>query len=447
MATALLPDELVFVGMCDLSGHVRGKGMLLADLASRAARGVGIVPSAIMMSAFGPIFETPYGTQGDLALVPDLGTLVDVAFAEDEGERFCLGDVMTMDGSPWACCPRSFLHRAIAALREETGLIVHAAFEQEFTYAGVPDRPASYRLRSVREAGRFGGLLLAALNQAGVTPEGFMAEYGPRQFEVTVRPRMALRAADEAVITRELIRAVAARCVPPDGAGASDAERGGGHGTVPPGGVRAAAVSLAPMPTPEGIGNGTHIHLSLVDANGGPALCDDAGAQLSSLGRRFVAGLLHHMPALCALTAPSVASYYRLRPGRWAPSVADLRLRDRGAAVRICPVFPGGSEPAPLQFNVEFRVGDATASPYIALGALIRAGLDGVRRGLEVPETPGALPESLAAALAALAADTEAREWMGEELMTAYEMLKASEQASLAGLDDAEICGRYADAY
>ena len=447
MATALLPDELVFVGMCDLSGHVRGKGMLLADLASRAARGVGIVPSAIMMSAFGPIHETPYGTRGDLALVPDLGTLVDVAFTEEDGERFCLGDVTTTDGAPWTCCPRGFLHRAIAALRAEFGLGVQAAFEQEFTYAGVPDRPASYRLRSVREAGRFAGLLLAALNQAGVTPEGFMAEYGSRQFEVTVRPRMALRAADEAVITRELIRAVAARCVRADDRGGADPQGGDGQNTVPPGGVRAAAASLAPMPTPDGIGNGTHIHFSLVDSGGRPALCDEAGAQLSPAGRQFVAGLLHHMPALCALTAPSVASYHRLRPGRWAPSVADLGLHDRGSAVRVCPVFAGGSEPAALQFNVEFRVGDATASPYVALGALIWAGLDGLRRGLEVPDAAGTLPASLPQAMVALQADAQARDWMGEELMAAYQTLKASEQAALAGLDDAEVCGRYADAY
>ena len=110
-------------------------------------------------------------------------------------------------------------------------------------------------------------------------------------------------------------------------------------------------------------------------------------------------------------------------------------------------MFSGGPEPAPLQFNVEFRVGDATASPYIALGGLIWAGLDGLRRGLEVPESAAALPGSLPAALAALAADEAARGWMGEELMTAFQMLKASEQAALAGLDDTEVCGRYADAY
>lgn len=447
MPISLEPAELVFVGLCDLSGHVRGKAMPLAALAARAGRGVGIVPSAIMMSAFGPIHDTPYGTRGDLALVPDLSTLVDVAFGGGEGERFCLGDVLTPQGAPWACCPRGFLHRAIAALREETGLHVTAAFEQEFTYAGVPDRACSYRLRGVRESRRFGGLLLAALGQAGVAPEGFMAEYGARQFEVTVGPRPALRAADEAVITRELIRAVAARCLQPGAAAGHDPHAGAQAGVPSEVARGAAAASLAPMSTPDGIGNGTHIHLSLLDADGRPALCDAAGAQLSPRGRQFVAGILHHMPALCALAAPSVASYYRLRPGRWAPTRADLGVHDRGAAVRIGPVFAGGAEPPASQFNIEFRVADATASPYMALGALIWAGLDGVRRDLRVPDAAEALPGSLAAALAALEGDDAARDWMGEELMTAYLMLKASEQALLAGLDDTEICGRYADAY
>ena len=101
---------------------------------------------------------------------------------------------------------------------------------------------------------------------------------------------------------------------------------------------------------------------------------------LSQLGSQFVAGILHHLPALCAVTAPSVASYFRLRPNRWAPVRADVAPLDRGAALRICPVV--GSDPAQRarQFNVEFRVADATASPYLALAMLVQAGLDGVRR-------------------------------------------------------------------
>ncbi len=425
----LTPEDLVFVGVCDLSGHVRGKGMALADLAARAARGVGIVPSAIMMSAFGPIQDTPYGTAGDLALVPDLATLVDVGpgGVGGLGERFCLGDIVGLDGAGWACCPRGFLRRALAALRDEAGLGVVAAFEQEFVLRGVSGRAASYRLRAFREAGRFGGLLVAALRQAGVTPEGFMAEYGPGQYEVTVGPKPGLRAADEAVITRELVRAVAGWCA----AAAPD-----------PGGM----ASLAPMLAPDGIGNGTHIHLSLLDRAGRPALCDAGGRALSEAGRWFAGGVQRHLAALCALTAPSVASYYRLTPGRWAPTQGDLAWGDRGAALRVCPVFPGGGAPA-AQFNLEFRAGDATASPYLALGGLVWAGLDGVRRRLEPAVGAAPLPGSLGEALAALQASAAGREWMGDELMRAYLMLKRAEEASLAGLEPREVCARYADAY
>ena len=104
---------LVFVGTCDLAGLVRGKGFPLEDLAVRMRRGVGLTHSNIMMSAFGPIYDTPFGTEGDLMLVPDTSTKVEVEFDEySAAERFYLGDVMTTDEVPWECCPRQFLRRA-----------------------------------------------------------------------------------------------------------------------------------------------------------------------------------------------------------------------------------------------------------------------------------------------------------------------------------------------
>ena len=115
-------------------------------------------------------------------------------------------------------------------------------------------------------------------------------------------------------------------------------------------------------------------------------------------------GILHHLPAIVAVTAPCPASYYRLRPGRWAPTGVDLGVQDRGSAVRICPVF--ATEPAAVarQFNLEFRVADAAASPYLALGVLVRAGLDGLRHRRTLAELqPAALPASLSAALALFA--------------------------------------------
>ena len=110
-------EPLVFVGTCDLAGLVRGKGFPLADLAVRLKKGIGLTHSNIMMSAFGPILDTPFGTAGDLMLVPDAATNVEVEFADSAAERFYLGDILTTDGEHWECCPRHFLRRALAALR------------------------------------------------------------------------------------------------------------------------------------------------------------------------------------------------------------------------------------------------------------------------------------------------------------------------------------------
>src|SRR5690349_3162112 len=123
-------EELAFIGTCDLAGHLRGKGFPIADLASRMRKGVGLTHSNIMMSAFGPIEVTPFGTLGDLMLVPDPTTEVNVRFGESQRERFFLGDIRTTDGKPWECCPRHFLRRALADLEAEGGLTLLAAFEQ-----------------------------------------------------------------------------------------------------------------------------------------------------------------------------------------------------------------------------------------------------------------------------------------------------------------------------
>jgi glutamine synthetase len=418
-------EDLMFVGTCDLAGHVRGKAFPAVEWDSRLGRGVGYTHSNIMMSAFGPIYHSDFGTAGDLAVVPDPSTRVDVPFPPGAGEHFCLGDLRTLDGASWTCCPRHFCRRGLQALQDETGLQLLATFEQEFVYTGVEHRPGrAYALDTLRQAGTFGEAAIAAIRAAGVTPDSFLPEYGPRQFEVTVAPTLGLRAADEAVIVREMLRAVAQHLE--------------------------QRVILSPMVTPDGVGNGTHVHFSLRTATGEPAMHDTAGQQrLSVNAAHFVAGLLHHLPALSALTAPSVASYLRLTPNRWAPTHADLGVQDRGSAVRICPVFATAPDDVARLFNVEYRVADAAASPYMVLGAIAHAGLDGIRRGLALPGADAAplLPRSLGAALDALRADAQAAGWLGGELLDAYTLLKRDEIAALDGMDDAAICARYAETY
>jgi glutamine synthetase len=417
-------EQLVFVGTSDYSGHFRGKSFPASDLPAKMQRGVGEAPTNLFLGAFGPIQFTPFGTLGEVFLVPDAATRVFVPFEGSASEFFFIADIKTAEGAPWSFCPRHLLRQALGELAGETGLGLHATFEQEFIYRGVPPYPwRSYELEGLRRQGLFGETLLGALHQAGVIPDSFLAEYGPQQFEVTSAPALGLRAADNAVITRELTRAVAYRF--------------------------GQTVSFTPLPAPDGVANGTHIHFSFLDQEGRPILYDERRPwNLADVGRQFVAGVLHHLPALCAVTAPSVASYFRLRPNRWAPVNADARPLDRGAAVRIAPLNATDPLQRAQQFNIEFRVADATASPYLALAMMVRAGVDGIRERREIdPQEHRPLPTSLSQALTLLENTPAARSWLGAELLPAYLSFKRAEIAALESLEESEICRRYAEVY
>jgi len=428
-SSPLEPEDLVFIGICDLAAQVRGKSIPAADLPSRLLHGVGYTPANICISPFGTIASSPFGTLGDIVLMPDASTEVNIV--EGGGrEHFCLADIVTADGEPWPYCPRNFLRRALERLENAAGCTVLASFEQEFVYTGVAAEPKrAYALTSFREQGNFGGLLMAALRASGMQPDAFLAEYGARQYEITVAPALGMRAADEAVMLRELARSIASRA-----------------------GNRAI---FAPMLSPDGIGNGTHIHMSLRGA-AGEAKMQEAGRStgLSPIGEHFVAGILDHMPALAAITTPSVDSYFRLTPDRWAPTWANVGYQDRAASLRICP----GSA---SQFNVEYRVADATACPYMALGALVHAGVDGIERKLSLPQPPskpfaamddaerhGAgirpLPRSLGEAIELLRETPAAREWFGPGFLELYINFKLDEERAMTGLEPQEVCDRYA---
>jgi glutamine synthetase len=425
------PEELAFLGVCDLAAQVRGKSVPASDLPTRLTHGIGYTPANICFSPFGTIAPSPFGTIGDIVLLPDASTEVNVTLNGAQ-EHFYLSDIITQDGNRWPFCPRDFLRRALTRL-DATGCTILAGFEQEFVYTGLPAEPRrGYALTSFREQGPFGATLIAALRAAGLTPETFLPEFGPSQCEITVAPAIGLRAADEAIILRELTRAVAHSL---------------GH-----------TATFAPMVSPEGVGNGTHIHLSLRDRSGIP-VTHEPGAPygLSPLGQHFAAGILEHMPALAAITAPSVCSYYRLTPNRWAPTWANVSLQDRAASLRICP----GS---PRQLNIEYRVADATANPYLALGALVHAGVDGIERKLTLPapltkpfttmtddERRAAnlqpLPRTLTEALNLLRNTPTAPQWFGPDFFDLYLNHKQEEEKSLTGLPPQEICNRYAAVY
>lgn len=125
----MTPEALAFIGTSDLAGLVRGKSVPLSELPGRMERGVGIAPSNLMLSAFGPILETPFGTTGDLMLAPDPATRTAIPVPDGPDAHLLLGDFRSTTGVPWECCPRHFLSRALDALEAEHGLTLLATFE------------------------------------------------------------------------------------------------------------------------------------------------------------------------------------------------------------------------------------------------------------------------------------------------------------------------------
>ena len=435
----VLREKLIFVATCEIAGRVRGKGFPASELPSRLVSGVGWVPTNTMISALGPIGDTPFGATGDLILVPDPATELDVDFEDGSAaEHFFLGDIRHTDGTAWECCPRDFLRRALAALKDAAGLDLFASFEHEFVYTGVEEAIGSpYSLDAWRRQGAFGETLVAAMRKADVAPDSFLPEYAKRQYEVTSAPAIGMKAADDAVKVREMARAAAVRL---------------GHRAI-----------FSPILDPNGTGNGVHIHFSFKDEPGRPAMHDPAGAfGLTSVAQSFMAGVLQHLPAIAAVTAPSPVSYIRLRPNRWAPTWVYLAERDREACLRICPVLDLPGLDAAPQFNVEFRPADAAASPYLALGAFVHAGVDGIRKRLPLAAPTNVagmneserkahgirlLPPSLGEALDNLEATPEAKDWFGATYLDAYLRHKRAEIEMVEALPESERCALYAETY
>src|SRR5215470_2913455 len=206
-------EPLAFIGVSDISGRVRGKAVPAVHLAEHIERGIGWTPTNVMITAFGPILDTPFAGLGDVLMRPLPETEVKVDFGGDAGsEHFLLADIVNTDGTPWACCLRNFLARAVEALMASAGLRAYCAFEQEFVYTGaIGEFHNGYTFDAFRRQGPFAASLVHALAAAGIRTESILAEYAPGQFEITCEPAEDIAAAERAIVIRELTRATAVR--------------------------------------------------------------------------------------------------------------------------------------------------------------------------------------------------------------------------------------------
>jgi glutamine synthetase len=259
---------------------------------------------------------------------------------------------------------------------------------------------------------------MEALAAAGLEPEIMIPEYGDGQFEVPCAPAPALTAADRSVLFKEVVRDVA---------------RGLGM-----------AVTFAPLASEDAIGNGVHIHMSLQDRDSRPVTYDgDRPSGVSAVAEGFAHGILAHLPALSAFTAPSPISALRLRPGHWSASTPALGGADREAVLRVPGVAADPPAARAEQTNLELRAVDATACPHLALAAVVRAGMSGLDGG--AGSVPGGrpIPASLDAALEALERDEVASGWFPAPLLDTYLCLKREELETVAEWTADERCEAY----
>ena len=417
---------------CGNDGTIRAKASSLDGLEGRIGSGIGLTVGMQAMNSLDQLQPVEgMGPVGEVRLVPDPETFRVFPYAPRTGGM--LVDHVALDGSPAPVCQRSFLKRMERRLAER-GARLEVAFENEFSLATVVegryapiDDGLCFSTISAAAAQEFVDELVDALDVQGIPLEQYYSELGHGQHEISTGHAPALRASDEQLLVRETLRGVAVR-----------------HGMV---------ASLAPKPWPDNAGNGCHIHFSLWEADGSRNRFHDPGSAdgLSAEARAFVAGVLEHLPGLCGLTAPSFNSYRRIVPQFWAGAFVCWGHDNREAPVRVPSLFSGMEE---ASTNVELKSADASANPYLAVGGLIAAGLDGLERGLEPPEPVEVdpvtieegerrargivpLPATQAEALDALAADVVLTGALGPVLAESYLAVRRSEWDAYSAGDEA----------
>lgn len=428
-------DELVFLATSDLAARTKGRALRAAEFGPDTT--LGWVPANLGIGPLGHIVDgIPYGASGDLRLKPDHASRTRVEGVPGRPPlNLVFADIVETDGTPWEACARTFLKDAVAELARDFGITVTSAFEHEFVEMSAATEAHPFSLQDFRNAEPVGSQLVDVLHRAGVEPENWLPEYAPHQFEITVKPADPVTAADRAVLVRDIVRDVYEA-----------------HGR---------RVSFAPTTHPGSGGNGVHVHFGLYGPNGETLAFDPTrDGRVSELAGRFAAGIIKHAPAMTALFAPLVTSYDRLAPHNWSTASAFLGLQNREALVRVCPTNEiDGRDPA-RQLHFEFRGSDIGANPWLLLGMILRAGIEGLRGNLDpAPVIHGEvdvdgehrsltrLPGSLPDAIDALLADDTVRGWFAPNLIETFVAIKRDELQQLEGLSPEEICEAYTRVY
>lgn len=436
----------VTIAWADNNGIPRSRTVPVDSLPQVAKQGVGTTALFAVFDTHDVItfsHQDLSSPSGDVRLVPELSGLTQLAGQPELA--WAPGRQVAVDGSRWPYDQRGVLEAQVQAAAAE-GLEIKAGYELEFVLVQAGDCGAcdtelrlahqgpAYSPHALLAVHEFVAGVLADLAANRVPVNQLHAEYGAAQLELSIVASDPVTAADRQLLARQTIHA-AARA----------------HGLQ---------ACFAPLFTAAGVGNGWHLHTS-VWRDGRNLLAGSAGAaeRPGPDGAGWLGGLLRDLPALAAITAPSVPSLSRLRPGYFAGAYRFWGVENREAPLRY---IPGSELLGAGHANVELKVSDASANPYLALAAVIAAGIAGLRDGADPGEPiqtdPGGWSEADRAArglthLPATPAEQEAAltgcerltTVLGEQLLGAFVAVRRSDAAWAAdrSLDDVVAAHRW----
>jgi glutamine synthetase len=340
------------------SNLVHAKAMPVARTADFVTAGAGVSPVYNGYSLDASIQFTPfYDAVGDLRLrlVPEAVRVLPGGLAV--GPTYAV----TQAGESDPTEPRGILARTVERLAA-AGLTARVGHELEFVLV-APDGSAlhpgawtPYGLSALVDRSALIGEIIETATAAGLGVEQVHAEYGAHQLELSLAPQSPVEAADSVVLLKTVIGIVTRA-----------------HGL---------AASFSPAPFAGLVGNGAHQHLSLT-ADGGNLFDHDEATShgITAAGGHAIAGILDGLVGAQAILTGSILSGLRLQPGMWSGATICWGTENREAAVRY--LAPGSANPHGA--NVEVKVVDPSANPYLASAAILGLALDGVERSLPLP--------------------------------------------------------------
>ncbi|MBK5266775.1 MAG: type I glutamate--ammonia ligase [Acidimicrobiia bacterium] len=341
----------------DVQGFLKSVAISPAELETALTEGMTFDGSSI--DGYARVHEA------DMIAKPDPTTFQILPWREPEGVARIFCDIHHTDGTPFAGDPRNVLRRNLREANE-LGYSFYVAPELEFFYFAdsgpepkVLDHGGYFDLTPLDTAQEYRRTTIEHLEKLGIPVEQSHHEVAPSQHEITLRYDDAMAMADNVMSYRHTVKEVALA-----------------HGIY---------ATFMPKPLEDHDGSGFHTHMSLFEGDQNIFYSADSENGLSPTAEAFIAGLVHHAPAMTAITNQWVNSYKRLVAGFEAPIYAFWARNNQSALVRVPTIKAGKASST----RVEYRSPDAATNPYLTFSVLLAAGLDGIRNGLTLPDELG----------------------------------------------------------